>query len=265
MSSTLTPRSSQPTRAEREATAKRSAMVVVGSVALTAVLFLVPALHMVAYPLLLLSTFVHEMGHGVAAMIVGGDFHRFELFADGSGVATMALPYSRFASAFTSFGGLVGPAIMGAILFAVGSSRKLAGPTLWVLTALTILSIVFYVRNVFGIAYVGGVGALLFLIARGQSEMLKQFTVVFLGAQLCLSVFSRGDYLFTQYADGTIGRMPSDVQQIADALFLPYWFWGGLIGLFSAATVAFGVWLSLRSIVNHAGDLPSAPSKRALR
>ena len=43
---------------------------------------------------------------------------------------------------------------------------------------------------------------------------------------------------------GTVGGMSarSDTGLIADALFLPYWFWGGLITL----TILAMVWLSLR-------------------
>ena len=29
---------------------------------------------------------------------------------------------------------------------------------------------------------------------------------------------------------------------MAEALFLPYWFWGGLCGLFSIAVVVLGLW-----------------------
>ena len=36
--------------------------------------------------------------------------------------------------------------------------------------------------------------------------------------------------------------MPSDTGQIAAALFLPYWFWGGLI----TVAIVLMVWKSLR-------------------
>ena len=251
---------SAPQRSERQRSARRSAVVVASSVAATGVLYLVPALHVIAYPLLLLSTFVHEMGHGLAALLVGGEFHQFTMYADGSGVATMAIPMTAFSSAFSSFGGLVGPAVVGALLFVVGAFRRLCGPALWVLCGLFVAAEVFYIRNSFGLVFVGGYALAFFLLARYGNDLVKQFAVVFLGAQLSLSVFSRADYLFMQWADTAEGRSPSDVQQIADALFLPYWFWGGLIALFSAAVVVFGVWFSLRSIVRHASD--AGPSRR---
>jgi hypothetical protein len=37
--------------------------------------------------------------------------------------------------------------------------------------------------------------------------------------------------------------MPGDASQIAEALLLPYWVWGGLLSLL---VLAIGVWLYLR-------------------
>jgi hypothetical protein len=39
--------------------------------------------------------------------------------------------------------------------------------------------------------------------------------------------------------------MPSDVAQIAEALWLPYWFWGGLLAVVSVAVLVGGLWLSV--------------------
>ena len=39
------------------------------------------------HTLVLLSTLAHELGHGIAALLVGGGFESFVLYADGSGAA----------------------------------------------------------------------------------------------------------------------------------------------------------------------------------
>jgi hypothetical protein len=46
---------------------------------------------------------------------------------------------------------------------------------------------------------------------------------------MALSVFSRADYLFMREAVTAQGVGLSDTSQIAQALYLPYWFWGALI------------------------------------
>jgi hypothetical protein len=102
------------------------------------------------------------------------------------------------------------------------------------------------VRNLFGIAFVLVVSGVLVAIMRFGSAWVARFGLLFLAVQLALSVFSRGDYLFTSVARTGAGDMPSDVARIADALFLPYWMWGGLCGLFSVAVLVLGLWLYLR-------------------
>ena len=94
------------------------------------------------------------------------------------------------------------------------------------------------VRNLFGFVFVLLTVALAGLLAAKASPSLAQLAMLFTGVQLALSVFSRADYLFTDTAQTGAGAMPSDVANMADALFLPYWFWGGLIALISLAIMA---------------------------
>ena len=96
--------------------------------ALVISLYYIPYGDYILYPMMLVYTFVHEMGHGIAAMLTGGDFIKFEMWLDGSGVATNALAVDagRFARAFTAFGGLIAPAIMAAISLLLARSAKAA-------------------------------------------------------------------------------------------------------------------------------------------
>ena len=102
------------------------------------------------------------------------------------------------------------------------------------------------VRNPFGVVYVLVLSALLAALVRFGSARIARFGLVFLAIQLSVSVFSRSDYLFTRVARTGAGNMPSDAAQIAEALLLPYWVWGGLCGLVSLAVLALGMWLYLR-------------------
>ena len=54
-------------------------------------------------------------------------------------------------------------------------------------------------------------------------------------------VFSRADYLFTDVAHTGAGPAPSDVAYMAEALFLPYWFWGLFCGGLSLAILWAGL------------------------
>ncbi|MEM6455872.1 MAG: M50 family metallopeptidase [Acidobacteriota bacterium] len=227
-------------------TTERARLVLTASIVVTALLYIVPYGRVLAYPLMLLSTLFHEMGHGVTAVLVGAHFDRFEMWADGSGVAYLRTDGGRITQAVIAIGGLIGPAVVGALGFAAARTRRGAQRALVVLIVGLLLACLLVVRNPFGMLFTLTLVGLCALVVRIGSSDLAQLTVVFLSVQLALSVFSRSDYLFTPYATTARGRMPSDVGQIEQALFFPYWFWGALCGLLSIAVLLLGLRLYWR-------------------
>ncbi len=207
----------------------------------TLVLYVVPFLHPIAYPFVLLSTLVHEMGHGVAAVIMGGHFLSFNMWYDGSGVARIAGDFGGFKQAFVAASGLLGPAVVSFVFFRNVTSERRSRVILASFAIVLVISILLVVRNLFGVFFVALIASIAFYFSLGRGKNYSQIVVAFFATQLALSVFSRGDYLFTDVAQTSQGLMPSDVAQIASALFLPYWFWGLVCGLFSVAILVFGV------------------------
>ncbi len=219
--------------------------ILVGVVAATLLLYRVPYGRYVAYPLVLLSTFAHEMGHGTGALLIGGGFSSLEMASDASGLAHLRIPNGRLARAFTSAGGLVGPAFLAALFFGLARRPKSAHVGLVLFGVASLLALLIVVRSVVGGLFVGGLAAFCLFLGVRSSGRVAQWVLVFMAVQLSLSVFSRGDYLFTE----TAGNGPSDVAQMADALFLPYWFWGVVCGATSCVVLAFGIrtfWNSAR-------------------
>ena len=223
---------------------RHGAKFLVSSVVLTILLYVVPFGGTIGYPLILLSTLAHEMGHGLAALLVGGEFHKFYLHSDASGVAYTSTQ-GDLAGAFVSAGGLVGPAIVGALFFAMAHRAK---ALFFVLGTGLILAEVFVVRNLFGLTFVGAVAVLFLWLSSSAGKGLQQIAAYFVGIQLALSVFSRGDYLFTPTAQTASGTMPSDVAHMAEALLLPYWVWGALCGAFSLLCLVIGVRTALNNL-----------------
>lgn len=217
----------------------------IASAILTIAVYAVPYGEWLGWPLLLLSTLAHELGHGIAAAMIGGRFDAFVMYPDASGYATVLSDGTRIGTAFISAGGLVGPAIVSAICFAAGRQPKWSRRTLGVVGFALLVAEVLVVRNIFGWVFVGLLATL--LIAVAIRNWVPQMVIVFFGVQLALSVFSRADYLFMREAQTAGGTMPSDVAQIATALFLPYWFWGAMCGLFSAFVLLAGLATLLRS------------------
>lgn len=211
-----------------------------GAAALTLALYFVPQLELVARPLELLSTLAHELGHGLTALLFGGDLHRLSIWSDGSGQAQYSGAFGRLAMAATAAGGLLGPPIGALALFLASRSARAARHALLAFLLLLLVTLVLWVRNPFGLLFVSALCGLLMLLL-WKGGRLAQLVAAFVAMQLTLSVFSRSDYLFSAHAQTAEGLAPSDTAQIADALFLPFWFWGALIALLSLAILALGL------------------------
>ncbi len=237
------------TSAPAPSLARRARIALLATIAVTAVLYAVPQLQIVAYPLVLIGTLVHELGHGITAVLVGGQFHSLAVYADGSGVAGwghQADQVGRVGRAAVAAGGLVGPAVAAAILFPLARRPATARWVLGAIGVLLAIALLLVVRNGFGIALVGILAAVSLALAIKGSAQVAQYALIFLAVQLSLSVFARADYLFTETAHTGAGTHPSDVAHMAEALVLPYWFWGAACGLFSIAVLAGGTWLLIR-------------------
>jgi hypothetical protein len=220
---------------------RRARQVLLWSTLATAALYFVPFGMWIAYPLTLWSTFLHELGHGLAALAVGGQFEQLAIFADASGVAQYRGVETDHARAFVAAGGLIGPAVFAAIAFVAGRRPRSARVFLGVLAAALLISSALFVRNGFGLAF-----ALFVVVGLGWVTLRKtpdtaQLVLVFLAVQAALSVFSRGDYLFTEVALTGAGAIPSDTAQIAAALGGSYWMWGLACGAFSVLVIAGGI------------------------
>lgn len=232
------------------------------SVALTLFLYLAPIPPALSYPFVWLSTLAHELGHGIAALLLGGDFKSFEMWSDGSGVARTATSNSRLGNAFVSAGGLVGPALAATVCFFFARTEKRARVGSYALAVLGLVALIAVVRNLFGFMFVATLSVLSLALAHKAKPWLSQVWVTLLGVQLGLSVFSRGDYLFTDKAVTANGTMPSDTAAMAEALFLPYWFWGMLCGAFSIAVLLLGLKLIWKPVgTTPTLELPPPPPR----
>jgi hypothetical protein len=227
---------------------RRTRWFLLGSVVLTVALYLVPYGIFINLPLIWLSTLAHELGHGFTAALLGGNFDRFVMHPDASGVAQWSAPgsFGPIRQAMVAAGGLVGPAVLAAIGFVLARNSKVAKYSLLAGTFMLVAIAVLVVRNGFGLAFVLTLALIVGVLATRKRPEPAQLGLVFLATQLSMSVFSRGDYLFMEYAETADGMMPSDVAQMADALIGPYWLWGAMCGLFSVVVLCVGLWVFLR-------------------
>ena len=205
------------------------------------VIWQVPYGRQLLYPLTLLATYAHEMGHGITALLTGSEFDQLVLHADGSGTALWSGNPGRLATALIAAGGLAGPTFAGIGLLLVSRNPRHARTVLACLAALIVATVVLWSRNAFGVLFLISVAATLGIAARMLPPAAAFFLLHFIAATLCLSWFNHLGYLFSAQAVVNGVTLPSDSSVIAQALWLPYWFWGGAVALFSMAVTAWGI------------------------
>ncbi len=191
------------------------------------------------YPFVILTTWFHEMGHGLTALMMGQQFERLMIYSTGSGVAEslIASDASVFTRAAIAAGGPLAPTFTGALLIMASAHRKLWRPVLWGMAAAILISVIVYVRSPVGYAVLPMVGAFLAIIAWKAKDGLARFALQFLGVLAAMSMLADFNYLFTEVAIIGGQQIPSDTGQIEAALILPHWFWAIAITLTSALMI----------------------------
>jgi hypothetical protein len=206
----------------------------------------VPFGSLVLYPFTLLATWVHETGHGLAALAVGDSFDRLEIFWDASGLA-----HCRVAGpvhlAIMSLGGLWAPPLVGAVLLAVARGPRRARAALLTLTALLLLTLALWVRSPAGLIVMPLVAALLGWAAWRWRPERRQVLTQFAAITLALDTLGRMiGYALSATARVGGHEQRSDVAVVADALGGHYLLWGLLVIVVALAMLGFGVWMAWR-------------------
>ncbi|BAY21266.1 hypothetical protein NIES2100_10160 [Calothrix sp. NIES-2100] len=198
----------------------------------TSLLWQIPGGDYILYPFTILATWFHEMGHGLMALMLGGQFQKLEIFGNGSGVATYRIASSLgpIGPALVAAAGPMGPPIAGAALILASRSFKAASLSLKILGGFLLLSTLVWVRSLFGFVAIPLLGLMILAIGLKAPRWVQGFGIQFLGVQACISTYHQLNYLFS-YRAGYLGL--SDTAQVEKYLFLPYWFWGGLMAIAS--------------------------------
>lgn len=100
----------------------------------------------IMYPIRILVTFLHELGHAVGALITGGWVERIQINANGSGFTSTA----GGSRSIILMGGYLGSALFGNILFFIGArSKVLVKPALILLCISMIVTALYWFNSMF--------------------------------------------------------------------------------------------------------------------
>jgi hypothetical protein len=210
---------------------------------------LIPFGGIILYPLTLFTTWVHEMGHGLAALATGGRFRELEIFSNASGLAYTA-NQKGWAQAVVSAGGLLAPAILGAAILAFVHTPRRARILLASLAGALVLSVVIWVRSATGLVVMPLVATLLGWAAwRGFAKKPERRVLLaqILAVVLTLDTITRMiSYVFTEKVEVNGEKHLSDIATIAENVGGHYLLWGVVFTAFACGLLALGLWRAWR-------------------
>ena len=188
------------------------------------------------YPFRLFTTWVHECGHAIVTVLLGGSVNSITIATDASGVTQSVVPASRIVQGLVASSGYLGASVAGCLLLAAARREKLAGTIIWAVGAFMLLTLVIWIRNLFGFVVVLTWGLALVALARKGSGNASRFVLSLLAIQVALdSVY---DIRVLLLRDG--GH--SDAGEMARLFLLPSWMWASAWMLISVGMLGWTLW-----------------------
>lgn len=208
----------------------RSQRLLAASTLLSVLLWFMPGVSVLVYPIRLLVTFVHEGAHAAAAALTGGTQIAIAVFPNGSGY-TVSTGGNNL---LVIMAGYLGAMAFGAITLLW--SRQVHGRTvLATMLACVGLIAALWVRNGFGLAAAAGIALILIALMQVKKRTVADFVAAFLSVQLCLNALLDLRVLLA------VSAMPgerNDAAQMAQVLGFTPWFWAAIWALLGAAMLA---------------------------
>jgi hypothetical protein len=226
-----------------ERTVKRDKPLLI-AIAVMVVLLHIPYFKFILYPFMIFSTWVHEMCHGLAAILVGGGIKKLFVYRNGSGLAYTWTNGKDWKRAFVASAGYTGTALLGGFLLLWRRTRR--GPTAGMITigCTMLLSCMFFVRNVFGIAAITVMGIAIILCGWKLKAEYVGYLYSFLAATCSFNAIDSIQDLFDigygeSYVNGE--ARSSDAHTVAEIWALPYQFWAVCWLVFALVMSAIGL------------------------
>lgn len=188
------------------------------------------------YPFKLFATWIHEMFHGITALIFGGSIKSIAINADTSGLTGFTMPQNSGTGLFiTSSMGYLGTSLFGALLLIMRRHKRAQQGLLLLIGLALLLSVILYVRNTFGIVVVLAMALTFVFLALYLSNSYAELFVHLLASQCCLNALLDIKILYS------VAGGHSDAHQVAEQVGLWAWFWASLWLLLSLA-IFYGAW-----------------------
>jgi len=209
----------------------------------------IPQLDFILYPFRLFVTFVHEAGHGLAALLTGGHFHGFEVYGNGAGQAITA----GGSRALILPAGYLGAALFGAVLFYLVNTLPYPRTISRILgIVLIVFSLLFSrfisAQFVISIAPLAGMlsGLALFLLgsraSRDANILVLNILAMLTGLNAVMDLVQ-----LVQYSDIGMGQLRNDAAAFSAEItpLIPAAVWAFVWALLAVLMLGVSVWFSV--------------------
>jgi hypothetical protein len=214
-----------------------------GAFVLSLVLRQIPILGWITYPFQLFVTLVHELSHGLAAVLTGGRFVDFTISFNASGLATTAGGWRWIIIP----AGYLGTALFGGVLLLLVQRSPGLRERRWLALGLGLffgLMTLLFARNLIAIVVGGLAAAVLLALGWYGPRLWLTFGLDLLAIQCSLNALDSLTGL-VRLSAGPF-RSSNDAQAMADLSHIPAPFWALLWSLAALAILGISVYLSLQ-------------------
>ncbi len=189
----------------------------------------------VLWPLKLLVVMMHETGHALATLLVGGSVDRISIASDESGLCLSRVPVGAFNQIVVYSAGYLGSAIAASLLLLATLRLRLRRAVPIILALWLLIMTVAYVRDVFTLIFCLAIAAILAAIARWLPDDAVDGVNLFLAAFSALYALID---LRMDLWDGAV-RARSDAALLSDITWVPALVWAVVWSVIAIAI--FGV------------------------
>jgi len=203
-----------------------------GLVALCWCLPQIPYLKFLYAPFTYLSVWVHELGHGVGALLGGGEFVEMVLTPEFGGIATTISPDTPNRILVLALG-LLAPSIAGLIILVCVRGFYLRGITLILVSGGLLTSSILWSGDYFTQVLTLILAIIIGLVGLIGTRIIQSILAQVIGIEFCLNAIADFDYFFVRSA--TVGghTLSSDTEQMAQLLGGTYTLWAVLLSILS--------------------------------
>jgi hypothetical protein len=188
------------------------------------------------YPFTLFTTWVHECGHAFMAVLLGGSVSSITINPDTSGLTRSLMPAGRIAQGVVASSGYLGATLVGCLLMLATRVGGRARSILWVVGTLMILTVVVWIRNLFGAVAVLAWGVTLLTLGRNRGGTASRFVLNLLAIQVALNAVYGIRTLFL------VTGAHSDAETMARLFLIPAWIWASAWMTISVAMLGWTIW-----------------------